>query len=451
VSVELTGFHLLVDRLSTEPVEWGRESRVGMLGELQRFRGWLDTREAAVLNVAHLECDDINSGARDIIQLCQQRANVSFGEGKRRAALATWLPQLPAAHQALGSGFLGSAQADELCRLAERLEPVQLDALVAAEADLVAELSAMTPVQARNRLALFQAELCTEQSKKKRLERQRRENSLKLTKRSDDTIGIAGALDPISGEFLRNCVDNKVSEMWRRQRSGREALEAPSKVMTNEYRRAEALIELVRAGATGQHVGTGGVEMLVLIDYQTLLEQLSDAGVCQLGDGTQIPADVARQLACDANIIPVVLAGPSVVLDVGRAARVATGGQRAALRAMHDSCCVKGCDVAFNYCQIHHIVWWRNRGRSDLDNLAPVCSKHHHLIHNYGWDLTLDHNRVGSLSRDAAPSSTISDAMVRHPGSRRAPTVEQSRQKSGKRDVAAQAQKPETMFVPMRC
>jgi hypothetical protein len=97
--------------------------------------------------------------------------------------------------------------------------------------------------------------------------------------------------------------------------------------MCNERRRAQALIELIRQAHTG--TGTAAlVEMLVLIDYQTLLGQLAQHGVCQLGDRTPIPADAARQMACEARIIPVTLTGPSVALDVGRAARTATSAQK---------------------------------------------------------------------------------------------------------------------------
>ena len=42
-----------------------------------------------------------------------------------------------------------------------------------------------------------------------------------------------------------------------------------------------------------------------------------------------------RRLACDAQVIPIVLNGQGVVLDEGRAKRTATPEQRRALRAMH--------------------------------------------------------------------------------------------------------------------
>jgi hypothetical protein len=93
----------------------------------------------------------------------------------------------------------------------------------------------------------------------------------------------------------------------------------------------------------------------------------------------------------------VVLGSSSRRLDVGRSTRLATDTQRAALRAVHDSCVVGACDMPFDHCEIHHIEWWRNGGRSDIDNLVPLCSKHHHLVHHSLWNLVVDAHRVGQL------------------------------------------------------
>jgi hypothetical protein len=86
----------------------------------------------------------------------------------------------------------------------------------------------LTPVQARKRLALFEAVIRGEDGLKAKLERQQRDNSLRFTKRSDDTVGVLGQLDPISGAYLGNCVDHKVSQMWRREQSGRTDMDPPA-------------------------------------------------------------------------------------------------------------------------------------------------------------------------------------------------------------------------------
>ena len=137
--------------------------------------------------------------------------------------------------------------------------------------------------------------------------------------------------------------------------------------------------------------------MSVLIDLDTLRDGLHDHSVCETSTGEPVPVATIRRLCCDADIIPVVLDGDGVALDVGRAKRVATREQRRALRAMYRTCAHPGCSVGFDDCDIHHVNPWTPTGLTDLDNLLPLCSRHHHLVHEGGWTLTLRADRTTVL------------------------------------------------------
>ena len=106
-------------------------------------------------------------------------------------------------------------------------------------------------------------------------------------------------------------------------------------------------------------------EVSVHIDWGTLRDTASGAGVvCELDDGTPLPAAPVRRLCCDAEVIPVVFGGDGVPLDVGRACRLATADQRRALAAMYARCAHPGCHVAYQHCRIHHAADWTvNSGR----------------------------------------------------------------------------------------
>ena len=457
--------HRLLASLTTHPASWSGADRIAALAQIERLRQWLTARESLLLATAHTERDDVNHGARDITQLSQQTAGVSFGEAKRRATRATWLPRLDPAAQALTEGRLGIGQTDELCRLAERLSGEKLPALLSAAEELVTELEAMTPAQTRKRLLEFERSL-DEDDGTTRLERQRRGNRLGFSSQSDGTTAFHGSLDPVSTARLRGCIDAKVNELWRNRQGITDTTVAPPRdVLSNEKLRAEALVELVRAGHAAGAGHRGHAEVLVLIDYQTLRGELTASGVARLADGTPVPPDTIRQLACDANILPIVMGGASMPLDVGRASRLATVGQRAALRATHDTCCVDGCDVPFDYCDIHHIDWWRNGGRSDLANLVPVCANHHHLIHHHRWRLAVSRDRVGTLAEPAhfrRPSgtrraaSTEAEATRPRAGStaRRAgpgPSAAPSNHRVEKQAPRPSAPPPDAHAAPMRC
>jgi hypothetical protein len=164
---------------------------------------------------------------------------------------------------------------------------------------------------------------------------------------------------------------------------------------------ARALIELLTgARAVDKRVP----EVAVHIDWPTLVAGLHDRSLCETSDGTLLPPSTVRRLCCEAEIFPVVLSGDGAVLDQGRSRRLANREQRRTLRVMYRTCAHPGCDVAFDSCEIHHVQWWDHHGRTDVDNLLPLCSRHHHLVHEGGWTLRLTPQRVVTLTR---PDGTI--------------------------------------------
>jgi 5-methylcytosine-specific restriction endonuclease McrA len=138
--------------------------------------------------------------------------------------------------------------------------------------------------------------------------------------------------------------------------------------------------------------------MSVLVDLRTLIDGLHDASVCETHDGKPLPPETMRRIACDAEIIPIVLDSDRVVLDVGRERQTATRHQRHALRAMHPTCAYPGCTVRFADCDVHHLIPWQRGGHSDIDNLLPLCSTHHHAAHEGGQTITLHHDRTVTVT-----------------------------------------------------
>ena len=86
----------------------------------------------------------------------------------------------------------------------------------------------------------------------------------------------------------------------------------------------------------------------------------------------------------------------------GREDRVRT--MRVRRRAMYATCALPDCGMRFERCRIHHLDPWLPTGRTDLENLVPVCDRHHHQIHDGGWDLSMTPDRVITLR---APDGTI--------------------------------------------
>jgi hypothetical protein len=77
------------------------------------------------------------------------------------------------------------------------------------------------------------------------------------------------------------------------------------------------------------------------------------------------------------------------VLAYGRSVYTVPPDLWKAVAARDGGCRFPGCDRPIRWCDAHHIQYWRNLGHTDIDNLALLCSRHHHLIHKPGWHLKL--------------------------------------------------------------
>lgn len=179
---------------------------------------------------------------------------------------------------------------------------------------------------------------------------------------------------------------------------------------TDAADQADGSDEADGAGDGGERAGQCGrsidrvPEITALIDYRWLIGQVAH-GVCETDHGVALPISTVRRLACEAEIVPTVLGGRGEVLDQGRGRRTATRGQRRALRAMHRTCAYPDCRVGFDVCRIHHVRWWwRHLGPTDIDNLVPLCERHHHMVHEGGWHLALAEGRVATWTR---PDGTL--------------------------------------------
>ncbi len=134
------------------------------------------------------------------------------------------------------------------------------------------------------------------------------------------------------------------------------------------------------------------------------------APVVDWGLPVEVPPRALEDLYKRADAHPVIVANGVVLhapgeMNLGRTTRLASRSQSRALRAPHPSCAVPGCCVAFEFTKPHHVHYWEHGGPTDLDNLVPFCSKHHHhAAHEGGWRLTLQPDRTLTVT---FPDGTI--------------------------------------------
>jgi hypothetical protein len=117
------------------------------------------------------------------------------------------------------------------------------------------------------------------------------------------------------------------------------------------------------------------------------------AGVGVTDDGLDLPASAIRRLACDCDLIRVLLDAAGCVLDVGRTQRLVTPTIWTALVARDHHCAFPGCTRPPVMCHAHHIHHWTHGGKTSLDNLVLLCGHHHRTIHHTPWQVRLAHDR----------------------------------------------------------
>ncbi len=130
---------------------------------------------------------------------------------------------------------------------------------------------------------------------------------------------------------------------------------------------------------------TGGhrPQVMVTIDYKDLIGATHQAGYSVFSG--QMSAGSIRKLACDADMIPLVLGSSGQILDVGRAQRLFPPHLRRALVARDKGCAFPDCSIPASWCEAHHIDPWSAGGATSIDNGVLLCSRHHHVIHQGAW------------------------------------------------------------------
>jgi hypothetical protein len=127
---------------------------------------------------------------------------------------------------------------------------------------------------------------------------------------------------------------------------------------------------------------------MVTIGYRELAGEV--AGVGHPVFGAPVSPRTVRKLACDADIIPVVLGSSGEVLDVGRANRFFPPAIRRALVARDRGCAFPGCTMPAVWTEAHHIVPWWLGGKTRASNGCLLCIFHHDLIDEGDWEIVVE-------------------------------------------------------------
>jgi hypothetical protein len=316
------------------------------------------------------------------------------GKAAADVALATALhDSLPLTRRALATGALSTAHAAVIAETARRLPAGLSDGeRVKVESALVARARQVDPARLRRaaRRALEAAERSAEEALvhedgELRGEEARAAARVRLTLHDnlDGTVTGHFTVPTLAGAILRKAIQQMVSPRRRRE-VGEHARrrEVGEHARPREDWPAEqgaAFVELLEHLPTDRLHGKVAATVVVTVQHEHLREAL---GAARLDTGHDISAGEARRIACSAGILPAVLDGTSLPLDLGRTRRFFTEAQRVAMATTYDECAAQGCDRPYAWCDLHHQDPWSSGGATDLALAVPLCGFHHRLAHD---------------------------------------------------------------------
>jgi hypothetical protein len=172
---------------------------------------------------------------------------------------------------------------------------------------------------------------------------------------------------------------------------------------TPAERRADALVDVCRFFLDHQHSRPAGrhrPHLNVVVD----VDAVTGGGPAALVGGGPLPRAAIGRLACD-SAWHRVLASRSAILDYGTATRSIPAPLWNALLLRDHHCRFPGCDRPSSWCEGHHLIPITEQGPTRLDNLALLCTRHHHRLHQPG--------RHAKLRPDATLSVTDPNGQVR--------------------------------------
>jgi hypothetical protein len=205
-------------------------------------------------------------------------------------------------------------------------------------------------------------------------------------------VNVTAVLDPEGAAVLKGAVEPLSAPAPERDTRGRVVQPDPRPAA---QRRADALIEIVARGvsAPGAAPSTDKAKVVVTMPYDVLAGAVKGSGTTISGD--VLSPETVRRLACDAEIIPMVLGTKSEPLDLGRSRRLVTRGLRLALWQRDRGCTFPGCQVPRQWTDAHHVRhWYRHRGRTSLLNCALLCRRHHTYVHKFDLTATVTKDAV---------------------------------------------------------
>jgi hypothetical protein len=344
---------------------------VSLADEIARMAAQLDAATHRLLGCIR-RFDDSGEWARQGLVSCAHwlswRIGLDLGTAREKVRVARALGALPRIDDALRRGVLSYAKVRAVTRVAtpeneERLLEIAL-ATTGAQLERVCR-------RFRRVLEIVEGE---------RLDERRfvRDEIL-----PSGLVRITAVLQPDEAALVMRAIE--VARLQATSNSSAETSPSPKSPLLSA---ADALTKVAESFlAHGESEGCGGDrhQIVVHLDQDPLAPDGTLAAT--LEDGARLSAETFRRIACDAGLVPLLHDPHGKTNGPGRRTRTIPPSLRRALWARDGGCQFPGCTNRI-YVHAHHIHHWAHGGLTSADNLVLLCSAHHRLVHEGGFQVS---------------------------------------------------------------
>jgi 5-methylcytosine-specific restriction endonuclease McrA len=321
------------------------------------------------------------NGFRSCAHWLSWRVGLDLGAAREKVRVARALATLPRLAQALARGELSYAKVRALTRVATpRTEERLLAVGRAGTAEHVERI-----VRGWRRVDRI--------AETRESAHRHKFRSLRVYRDHDGMVAVHGRLEPEVGELLLQALTAAREALYKQKPRSfddpgpRDIANEPPSL---EQQQADAVGLLAETALHhGIDPGPPGERYQVVVHVDApVLADPEAPGQSVLESGEHVSAETSRRLACDASRVVMQHARDGRVVEVATRTRTIPPAIRRALQHRDRGCRFPGCHVRVGHG--HHIHHWAQGGPTTLSNLTMLCRRHHHAVHEEGYQVERD-------------------------------------------------------------
>lgn len=365
------------------------EQMLDVLSGTKAVRGKLDTVQALTAASVAGSRNHGDGGAHVLAESTGMPRN----DARSQVRTITAIGAMPTVRDAVEDGRMSVANAGKLADALDKTSVREVE----SDAELLAKAETLRPEQFAREAKRWTAERQADGGEAQ-YRRLRARRAVRVWDGDDGMVHLYGQFDPVTGRRIRSRLNKEAHRLLDADRKGShgaldaERNEAHGRLDTDRGRTraggsgARSFTQCMADAFESMTAGTGGGKPYADIALVARLDPETEKLMASTADGDPLPAAVIERLTGESSWFGLVLSAKGVPIWKGRNVRRATESQFQALMALYGGCA--GCgEPDEGKVHAHHMDPFAWGGRTDLDNLLPLCWGCHGKIHDHGWQV----------------------------------------------------------------